>query len=1178
MASHASTKLNLAKFAFNIYGSLGGSHENSYSPSSSINSAKSRLLEYQDKLYYQCDREIVSLTQLNSTILVPSYQQYRDLNSHVVIGGKNYLQLLVLNEDQQKIIHDINILDNGIGGLPSRMSATKLNNINTLKAHNDTVVCGLSSGQVSVYNINNNGKSKLMYKLSDHKRTINSVDFVGQLSSHETPQQIISGSQDGTIKLWDLRTVTLKPMLTILPSTHSDPLRSCQYSPHSSIRNKTTILSVHDSGALCKLDLRSIHNPERKWNIHTGPALSLHIHPEKEYVVTGGRDQKMCVWNYGDSSPGMSRVSTEHMINTFSPVMKVRWNSSPNNVHDVQPDLLNHDFDRYEDSLSYDERESLHPTTTNNSLYNYDFACLYLNDDSTISIYNLNRKYIPKEIITTPTNKPFQNFVWQKCNNHSRKLWTLSKSNAFITYDLDIPDQPDVKIPLQELTTVSLAWKDNIGDLVFVNQEKYEYELPEIDSVPDTEYEDLEQAFTFENTPIEDHKALPISIDYPIPVKPISGSNLGPINNAFTSSSVSHSPIEKLSLHRSLTHNPMQNTKSPSPIPQRRGSNIGDFSSSFRASYGIITGMDQSFKPKLSRNPSQSTVESVSSLGSSKPSASTPQRKSISISHPSPYVIPLSLPLPLNDELLFESLAHDYLISIPDGFNLIDVCRLNASVATNFDRLRDGQVWRILAVGLSEDIGYFEKENIPAVNPELGEIVSKAELVFETNLDQKSILSELGNFASSFNSNSSLRTNYGGTGITSDRAISLESLIHEKLPRMSVESRNSSTHNLKDLINRSRGHSFTTSLSPTTSKSIGAAFKNKQYLNASENENAIVDDEDDPNHQPSTRTKSFSHEGKIYENMEAKCIKINQQSSSSRLPKPHDLDNENFNIVNNAVMNSLSLSVGMTRSAGSSRFNGALGSSASYSYNPVIGSTTIRRGSSIHHSRAASMHEWRRELKEVLEFSEGAPASLVTTSELTKAINEKMVNNNNPLKPWGIENLLKQALEYSDNQGDIVLSATLTLLFFDRIPGVIEFLNALNLLGLYIELLQRKRLFVIATTVMNEAPKSLAAELKKMNYTDIDLRFFCCWCEKLLINERSKNEMNNKKTDGFGYWYCDNCSRIQLNCIYCCEPCQGLAVVISLKCGHRGHFGCLREWFIDDENIECPGGCDYNVI
>ncbi|KAM9887411.1 hypothetical protein OXX69_013324, partial [Metschnikowia pulcherrima] len=62
------------------------------------------------------------------------------------------------------------------------------------------------------------------------------------------------------------------------------------------------------------------------WTFHTGPALSLHIHPELEHVLTCGRDRKICLWNYADAHSS----APEAVINTYGPVMKVRWNETPN--------------------------------------------------------------------------------------------------------------------------------------------------------------------------------------------------------------------------------------------------------------------------------------------------------------------------------------------------------------------------------------------------------------------------------------------------------------------------------------------------------------------------------------------------------------------------------------------------------------------------------------------------------------------------------------------------------------------------------------------------------------------------------------------------------------------------------------------------------------------------------
>jgi hypothetical protein len=848
--------------------------------------------------------------------------------------------------------------------------------------------------------------------------------------------------------------------------------------------------------------------------------------------------------------------------------------------------------------MSYDERESFLSTPNGNSLYNYDFACLYLNDDATISIYNLNRKFIPKEIITTPSNKSFQNFIWARCLNKSRKIWTITKSNTFTTYDLDVPNQPEITNPLNDLTTVSFAWKNGIGDFSFVNQDKYEYELTDNESIAqDQENDDSDHGFSFENTPIEESKSLDLpSMNYPIPVKPISGSIPVAINHVYNSSSMSHSPIEKPFLHRSFTHNPMQNTKSPSPVPQRRGSNVfGDLATSIRGSHTLINTSDPSFRPKLSRNPSQATVESNGSFGSPIPSSATSNRKLVAVNHASPYVIPISLPLALNDESVFETLALSYLRTIPDGFDLVDVCQINSGVAESASRLRDRQIWQMLAVSLAEEVDITNQDliDIEAIEDSKSPIDNHAtkESVFS-----KSILSELDNFASSYNSNSTLQTKYG-TAVTAEHGTSTESLVPDASRRLHVATSHDPSINLKELINLSRGNSFSTNLSPTTSKAMSSIIRNKNYHE--DNENAIMEDTDDLKSRAhsieSPRLKQSRGETvspiKIQVDRDQFETVIESYSprtsfSSHRRPllRSHtteDLDNENFNVLSNAAMQPHSHSPGVSvpKGTGSSRYAGYIshkGSSGSGS----LPNSSVRRNSFLHRTDSLHLSEYKR-LQGVDERLEDTtpdlPPSIHTTSELTRAINRNAESKKNLLKPWKIQNLLRQALDYAESQGDIVLSATLVLLFYERVSGVVSFDTALNLLGLYIEILQQKRLFSVAIGVLNESPRPILTELMKVSHSETDLRFFCCMCQKLLVNEKSKSAPQSSHSE-FGYWYCDTCSKIQLNCIYCNEPCKGLNVVVSLKCGHRGHFGCLREWFICEENVECPGGCDYSVI
>lgn len=58
-----------------------------------------------------------------------------------------------------------------------------------------------TNGAVVLWNLNKSGRSKQEFVFVDHKRTVNKVSF------HTTEASwLISGSQDGTMKCFDLRT------------------------------------------------------------------------------------------------------------------------------------------------------------------------------------------------------------------------------------------------------------------------------------------------------------------------------------------------------------------------------------------------------------------------------------------------------------------------------------------------------------------------------------------------------------------------------------------------------------------------------------------------------------------------------------------------------------------------------------------------------------------------------------------------------------------------------------------------------------------------------------------------------------------------------------------------------------------------------------------------------------
>lgn len=1209
MALSSANLLSLARFAFNIYGSLGPTESprvprTPESPARHLSSTK---------LVYNCEKEITCLSQLNHLLgrLNSAYYDSSAPSHHVIIGGKNYLKLLALNLDQSALVADINLIDPS----PSLRfhSSLKLFNVNTIKCTGDMVACGLTSGVVSIYQVSGNGKSRSMYRLDDHKRVINSLDFVDQ------DQILLSGSQDGTVKLWDLRLYVQKPVLKLLASQHSDPVRSCQYSPHSKVRGKLTVLTVHDSGSLCKFDFRfptSSNNgmilPERKWTFHTGPALSLHIHPECERVLTGGRDKRICLWNYGE--PSLNSGLPETTLNTYGPVVKIRWNNSPNETTDPHPEYSAEDVDPL--------------------IYNHDFACLYLNDDPTITVYNLSRKYVPKEVVTTTSHKPIQNFIWAKSFNGDRRLWTITKSNMFVSYNLDSKDGSlqNILRPSEDLPSVATAWSNGFANLSLVSQSVSDYVSS---SVPagEPELDLLEKSFVDERKLEEErfeHHTSPMSIEAPTAFNKASsthGSLPNPSNLLYQKSQSNLGSKDRQLLIRSASNFPQ--TKSPSPISHQRST----LSESFA---GLGLSM---MRPSMGRNPSQSTIDSGSLspvfIQSHGQHVNPPRRSPSGL--PSPYVVSLSVPIPQADDDAFEILASDYYISVPDGCNLALVCQVNGRTAASVQRFRECQVWRIIAVTLEQEDFEKHKMEEPAQEVAVAESTDKDVSGDESQLgkspdDAKSILSELGNFVGSFNSNSTLTTNYGSGPKRSESNSSVNNLAilgsskdSSRGAHSFMNLRSPSHHSLVDMVQKATN--------PNGSKSNNT-FR-KSLINRSESslavdENAIEDDDDNnqDTHIVMARKNSFRsdvwrigsgvdirgatlHPMAPYANSNELSPDLLLNDHSPNLTKKsaflkrrqslhnlgmssfrpmnipgssQDLDNENLNVLSHAASSySTSMLAGGDSKYSSTSFAKPRDLFVTKS-SPIAATHSLSsRGSFSIPNKGYGVlrHSSSNLLERVNEDSiNGAQPK---PSGLTRAINESRSAPEEDMseimeRPWSSIELIKRAIDYAMIQGDLVMCATLILLFYDAYGDqfarkIMNEESCLECLGLYVDTLRQNCMFTVSAKVVKEAPAGLKYKLGLYASKEIDMRFYCCWCQKLLVNAASKAAYG---ADGekFGYWYCDECSRKQPNCVYCNEPCRGLTVAVSLKCGHRGHFGCLQEWHLEDGNFECPGGCD----
>lgn len=440
-------------------GSLDGSAKPNWDRKYHLNSTQVRSSGLKYSL--QVSRELSSIDKINDSS-----------SKSIVVSGKSHLRIYSFSEDRRELECTVDLLSEDQKGPSSRIS-NKTSTISDVKAgfnnhKNYIAICGTSTS-VSIYDINkaNTLEGPLTTILSKHTRSINSVDFNMAQSS-----LLISGSQDGCIKVWDLRSSQgrkNKSDLTI--NSGSDSVRDVKWMPTYDFSPEEQgpsnrghrFASIHDSGLLLTYDLRQPSQAEKRINAHSGPGLCLCWHPTADYIMTGGRDGKCCLWNTGSRHMHPPSFSGSHHGTSFNasaasslltPGFSINSSATSTNAPEVVINTAH--------PLS---KLKFCPSGTSNVL-NSVVALSSLGESSDVSVYSLSRVYIPKNILTTAS--PSSGFVWWD----DKLIFNVDKQSMITGWDIERePTQ------LDNLPQGKVSWRDIEGDgLLFLGQEKGGYE------------------------------------------------------------------------------------------------------------------------------------------------------------------------------------------------------------------------------------------------------------------------------------------------------------------------------------------------------------------------------------------------------------------------------------------------------------------------------------------------------------------------------------------------------------------------------------------------------------------------------------------------------------------------------------------------------------------------------
>ncbi|KAL1497792.1 hypothetical protein ABEB36_008690 [Hypothenemus hampei] len=220
-------------------------------------------------------------------------------NNQVVIGGRNVFKVYQIEDDKFREVCNLRSLKHLNLNFSCNDVAWSLND-------DHYVATAATNGHVCVWNLTRLGRAMQEQDYQDHKRTVNKVNF------HATePFKLISGSQDGTMRYFDVR---VKNAVSVFYS-NTESVRDVQFSPH----NSYTFSAVSENGSVQIWDVRKPEKLQTQFTAHSGPVFACDWHPESTWLATASRDKTIKVWDLS------TKPTLEYTIHTIASIGYIKW-------------------------------------------------------------------------------------------------------------------------------------------------------------------------------------------------------------------------------------------------------------------------------------------------------------------------------------------------------------------------------------------------------------------------------------------------------------------------------------------------------------------------------------------------------------------------------------------------------------------------------------------------------------------------------------------------------------------------------------------------------------------------------------------------------------------------------------------------------------------------------------
>lgn len=312
------------------------------------------------------------------------------------------------------------------GGLPAKhKDQLAIKDVKWSHGEFDSIIAtAAANGRIIIYDLHRPGLE--LARFNGHSRQVHRLAF-----NPHRPAWLLSGSQDGTIRMWDLRMASGERGVVNCSSTNrysgnSDAVRDIRWSPSDGVMFATAT----DSGAIQCWDYRNAKAPQLRIAAHEKPCYAVDWHPDGKHLVSGGTDKQVKVWDFSSAE---RRQKPTFQFRAPQAVVNVRWRP-PGWASDSQgPE----DWQSTQLVTSYDK------------------------EDPRIHLWDLRRPHIPfREFDRYDT--PPADLLWRSKD----LLWTVGEAGAFTQTDIRYAPQVINQRPM-----CAVAWSPT-GDVLAITQKR----------------------------------------------------------------------------------------------------------------------------------------------------------------------------------------------------------------------------------------------------------------------------------------------------------------------------------------------------------------------------------------------------------------------------------------------------------------------------------------------------------------------------------------------------------------------------------------------------------------------------------------------------------------------------------------------------------------------------------